>query len=150
MIFLSPKNGQVFIAGLTVNFRKGFTLPEVCVALTVFLVGTTSFLCCLSFFNREVADERLRLERFYDVVQAMEFLMTERPKCIDTVMTLNIVVTGALPVDSSLDLQNFKRNAVLPQHPVSVRLTRVPSFTPLVWAVVDCENFYLKRLIRCR
>ena len=64
--------------------RHGFTLPEVCVALTVFLVGTTALLGGWNFFNREVADERMRLEEFYDVLGAMESLVAARPNCADS------------------------------------------------------------------
>ena len=64
--------------------RQGFTLSEVCVALTVFLVGTTAFLGGWNFFNREVADEKMRLEEFYDVLSSMESLVANRPDCADS------------------------------------------------------------------
>ena len=64
--------------------RQGFTLPEVCVALTVFLVGTTALLGGWNFFNREVADERKRLEEFHDVLSSMESLVANRPDCADS------------------------------------------------------------------
>ena len=103
--------------------RHGFTLPEVCVALTVLLVGTTALLGCWNFFNREVADERYRLERFYDVQSAMESLIAERPLCADSLWTL--------------------------EHAM-VRLDRIPGNLHLAWAVVERDGFSLKRLIRCR
>lgn len=64
--------------------RQGFTLPEVCVALTVFLVGTTALLGGWNFFNREVTGERKRLEEFYDVLSSMESLVANRPDCADS------------------------------------------------------------------
>ena len=64
--------------------KRGFTLPEVCVAFAVFLVGVTGLLGCWNFFNREVADERYRLERYYDVLSAMESLIAVRPVCADS------------------------------------------------------------------
>ena len=64
--------------------RQGFTLPEVCVALTVFLVGTTALFSGWNFFNREVAGERKRLEEFYDVLSSMESLVANRPDCADS------------------------------------------------------------------
>ncbi|WP_405329422.1 prepilin-type N-terminal cleavage/methylation domain-containing protein [Fibrobacter sp.] len=70
--------------------RHGFTLPEVCVALTVFLVGTTALLGCWNFFNREVADERMRLEEFYDVQSAMESLVTVRPNCDSLLVSVRL------------------------------------------------------------
>ncbi|MDY6331375.1 MAG: type II secretion system protein, partial [Fibrobacter sp.] len=64
--------------------RHGFTLPEVCVALTIFLVGTTALLGGWNFFNCEVADERMRLDEFYDALGTMESLITNRPNCADS------------------------------------------------------------------
>ena len=64
--------------------RRGFTLPEVCVALAVFLVGTTALLGGWNFFNREVVGERKRLEEFYDVLSSMESLVANRPDCADS------------------------------------------------------------------
>lgn len=115
-------------------FRHGITLPEVCVALTIFLVGTTALLGCWSIFNREVADERMRLEKFYNVLGTMESLVVGRPNCADS-------LTGALS-------QEF---AYFPElSPTSVRLTRVPGNPHLAWAVVASEHYSLKRLVRCR
>lgn len=108
--------------------RRGFTLPEVCVALTVFLVGTTALLGGWNFFNREVAGERKRLEEFYDVLETMESLITNRPNCADS-------LTGEHSPDSPA---------------VSIRLTRVPGSPHLAWAVVASEHYSLKRLLRCR
>jgi prepilin-type N-terminal cleavage/methylation domain-containing protein len=104
-------------------FRLGFTLPEVCVALAVFLIGTTALLGGWNFFNREIADERYRLERFYGVVSSMESLITERPSCTDSLLALGHA---------------------------TIRLDRVPGSIPLAWAVVAWDGFSLKRLIRCR
>lgn len=104
-------------------FRLGFTLPEVCVALSVFFVGTSSLLGCWSFFNREVADERSRLERFYDMESAMESLITARPLCADTLVMLDSVI---------------------------VHLNHVPGKKRLAWAVAERNGFRLKRLVRCR
>ena len=75
--------------------RRGFTLPEVCVALTVFLVGTTALLVGWNFFNREVADERMRLEKFYDVLGTMESLVANRPDCADSLSVRLIRVPGS-------------------------------------------------------
>ena len=74
--------------------RQGFTLPEVCVALTVFLVGTTALLGGWNFFNREVADERMRLDEFYDVLETMESLVANRPDCADSLSVRLIRVPG--------------------------------------------------------
>ena len=104
-------------------FRLGFTLPEVCVDLSVFFVGTSSLLGCWNFFNREVADERFRLERFYDVESAMESLLVDRPLCVDTLVMLDSVI---------------------------VRLTSVPGNNRLAWVVAERDGFRLKRLVRCR
>ena len=64
--------------------KRGFTLPEVCVALAVFLVGTTALLGGWNFFNREVAGERVRLEEFYNVLGTMESLVANLPDCADS------------------------------------------------------------------
>ena len=114
--------------------RHGFTLPEVCVALAVFFIGTTALLGAWSFFNREVADERMRLERFEEMLSAMESLIAERLNCVDSLI-------GALSL-------NVSRSPELPA--VSVRLKRVPGSPHLAWAVVVCDGFSLKRLVRCR
>ncbi|OWV21377.1 type II secretion system protein [Fibrobacter sp. UWB3] len=118
----------VSCVALAANSRLGFTLPEVCVALAIFLVGTTALLGGWNFFNREVADERMRLEKFYDVLGTMESLIASRPNCADS-------LTGERSPDSLV---------------VSVRLTRVPGSPHLAWAVVASEHYSLKRLVRCR
>lgn len=116
-------------AALAASSRLGFTLPEVCVALTIFLVGTTALLGGWNFFNREVADERMRLDEFYDVLETMESLVAVRPNCADS-------LTGEHSPDSSSAL--------------SVHLTHVPGNPHLAWAVVTHEHYSLKRLVRCR
>lgn len=103
---------------------KGFTLPEVCVALSVLLIGTTALLGSWNFFNCEVADERRRLEHFEDVLSTMESLIANRPLCVDSV--------------------------ALSQMPMAVRLKRIPGNKHLAWAIVEREGFSLKRLVRCR
>ena len=113
---------------LAANSRLGFTLPEVCVALAIFLVGTTALLGGWNFFNREVADERMRLDEFYDVLETMESLVANRSDCADS-------LTGERSPDSSS---------------VSIRLTRVLGSSHLAWAVVASEHYSLKRLVRCR
>ena len=111
-----------------IHSRHGFTLPEVCVALAIFLVGTTALLDGWNFFNREVADERMRLEKFYDVLGTMESLIASRPNCADS-------LTGERSPDSLV---------------VSVRLIRVPGSSHLAWAVVASEHYSLRRLVRCQ
>jgi len=103
---------------------KGFTLPEVCVALAVFLIGTTALLGAWGFFNREVAEERLRLERFEKVLLAMESLIAERPSCTDS--------------------------TALSQISAPVLLKRILGNKHLAWAVVVRDGYSLKRLVRCR
>ena len=75
---------------LAANSRLGFTLPEIFVALAILLVGTTALLGCWNFFNREVADERMRLEEFYDVQSAMESLVTTRPNCDSSSVSVHL------------------------------------------------------------
>ena len=77
-----------------IHSRHGFTLPEFCVALAIFLVGTTALLGGWNFFNREVADERMRLDEFYDVLETMESLVTARPDCADSLSVRLIRVPG--------------------------------------------------------
>ena len=103
---------------------KGFTLPEVCVALAVLLIGITAILGAWNFFNREVEDERLRLVRFGDVLSTMESLIAELPSCADS--------------------------AALSPSSTEVRLKRIPGNKHLAWAVVERDGFALKRLVRCR
>lgn len=117
---------------------KGFTLPEVCVALAVLLIGITAILGAWNFFNREVADERLRLERFEDVLSTMESLIAERPSCTDS---------AALSLASVASRSSkFERS----QSSTEVRLKRIPGHKHLAWAVVKRDGFVLKRLVRCR
>jgi len=106
------------------QIRRGASLPEVCVALTVFLVGATGLLVCWNFFNREVAGERFLLDRYYRVTSSMESLIAEPPLCVDSLLLL---------LDS-----------------VVVRLERVPGSKRLTWAVVENDGLALKRLVRCR
>ena len=130
----------VSCVALAANSRLGFTLPEVCVALAIFLVGATALLGGWNFFNREVADERMRLEEFYDVLETMESLVANRLDCADS-------LTGALSRDSAhlLKLARSQESSS-----VSVHLTRVPGNPHLAWAVVEREHYPLKRLVRCR
>jgi prepilin-type N-terminal cleavage/methylation domain-containing protein len=110
-----------------IRFRahlKGFTLPEVCVALAVFLIGTTALLGCWNFFNREVVEERLRLERLEEVISTMESLIAERLSCSDSTALLQISAP--------------------------VLLKRIPGNKLLAWAVVERDGLALKRLVRCR
>ena len=117
---------------------NGFTLPEVCVALAVLLIGTTAILGAWNFFNREVADERLRLERFEEVLLTMESLIAERPSCADSVaLSLASVPSRAPEIELS-------------QSSTEVRLKRIPGNKHLVWAVVGRDGYSLKRLVRCR
>ena len=125
---------------LAANSRLGFTLPEVCVALTIFLVGTAALLGGWNFFNREVAGERMRLDEFYDVLETMESLIVNRPNCADS-------LTGALSQDLALS-QNSTHSP--DSSAVSIRLTRVPGSPHLAWVVVEREHYSLKRLVHCR
>ena len=117
---------------------KGFTLPEVCVALAVFLIGTTALLGAWGIFNREVAEERLRLERFEKVLSAMESLIAERPSCSDSAAF------------SLVSVASRSSKADLSQSSTEVRLVRVPGNAHIAWAFVEREGFTLKRLVRCR
>ena len=82
---------RVSCVALAANSRLGFTLPEVCVALAIFLVGATALLGGWNFFNREVADERMRLEEFYDVLGAMESLVVARPNCDSSSVSIRLI-----------------------------------------------------------
>ena len=77
--------------------KRGFTLPEVCVAFMVFLVGTTALLGGWNFFNREVADERMRLEEFYDVLSSMESLVANRPDCDSSSVSIRLTRVPGSP-----------------------------------------------------
>lgn len=117
-----------------INSRLGFTLPEVCVALAVLLIGTTAMLGAWNFFNREIADERYRIERFENVLSTMESLIANNSNCADS-------LTGALSQNVSSSLGSSA---------ISVRFTRVPGNPHLAWAVVELGGYSLKRLVRCR
>ena len=75
---------------LAANSRLGFTLPEIFVALAILLVGTTALLGCWNFFNREVADERMRLEEFYDVLGTMESLIDNSLNCYSSAVSVRL------------------------------------------------------------
>ena len=109
-------------------FLKGFTLPEVCVALAIFLVGMTAIFSAWNFFNREVTDERLRMEYFDDTVLAIEKLIAERPLCTDS----------------------NANSVTLVQNQVNIHLQRMPGSKNLVWAFAERKGISLKRLIRCK
>lgn len=81
---------RVSCVALAANSRLGFTLPEVCVALMIFLVGTTALLGGWNFFNREVVDERMRLDEFYDVLETMESLVAARPNCDSSSVSIRL------------------------------------------------------------
>ena len=124
--------------------KCGFTLPEVCVALMVLLVGTMGLLGCWNFFNREVADERYRLERYYDVLSAMESLIANQPVCADSFIVFEPepVLTDEISVE--------RQTLTSLRHSVTVHLDSVPGMARLAWAVVEQDDFSLKRLLRCR
>ena len=123
--------------------KRGFTLPEVCVAFSMLLIGVTALLGCWNFFNREVADERYRLERYYDVLSAMESLIAARPVCADSLTVFEL--EPALTDESSAE----RRTLASLRRSVTVRLDRVPGMSRIAWAVVEQDGFSLKRLIRC-
>ena len=75
---------------LAASSRLGFTLPEVCVALSIFLVGTAALLGGWNFFNRVVADERMRLEEFYDVLGTMESLIENSLNCDSSAVSVRL------------------------------------------------------------
>ena len=125
------------------TLSKGWTLPEVCVALAVLLIGTTAILGAWNFFNREVADECLRLERFNEVLSTMESLIAERPMCADSAALSQTSAASRSPESRSPEIE-------FSQMSVEVRLKRVPGHRYLVWAVVERDGFSLKRLVRCR
>ena len=114
-----------------VNEKSGFTLPETCVALAVFLAGMAGILGCWNFFNREVADERYRLERFYDVLSTMESLIAERPLCADSLVVMNPAVENSEKMNmATVDSEAWSGK--------------------LAWAVAEQDEFTLTRLVRCR
>lgn len=88
---------RVSCVALAANSRLGFTLPEVCVALAIFLVGITALLGGWNFFNREVADERMRLDEFYDVLGAMESLVAARPNCDSLAVSVRLTRVPGSP-----------------------------------------------------
>ena len=107
-------------------------------ALAVLLIGTTAILGAWNFFNREVADERLRFVRFEDVLSTMESLIAERPSCADSAALSKASASSRAP------------KIELSQSSVEVRLKRIPGNKHLVWAVVGRDGYSLKRLVRCR
>jgi prepilin-type N-terminal cleavage/methylation domain-containing protein len=121
------------------TMSKGFTLPEVCVALSVLLIGTTALLSCWNFFNREVSDERKCLGQFYKVQSAMESLIVELPPCTDSAALVRTSATSRNP--EIVLASDFVQ---------SVRLTRIPGNKHLVWAVIEHDGYSFKRLVRCR
>jgi hypothetical protein len=135
-----------------VNEKSGFTLPETCVALAVFLAGMAGILGCWNFFNREVADERYRLERFYDVLSTMESLIAERPLCVDSLVVMNPAVENSEKMNmATVDSEAVTARFIAPLHrPVTVRLNRVLWSGKLAWAVAEQDEFTLTRLVRCR
>ena len=128
---------EIFVA------KRGFTLPEVCVAFSMLLIGVTALLGCWNFFNREVADERYRLERYYDVLSAMESLIAVRPVCADSLTVFEL--EPALTDESSAE----RRTLASLRRSVTVCLDRVPGMSRIAWAVVEQDGFSLKRLVRC-
>ena len=88
---------RVFCVALAANSRLGFTLPEVCVALAIFLVGTTALLGGWNFFNREVAGERKRLDEFYDVLETMESLVANRSDCDSLAVSVRLTRVPGSP-----------------------------------------------------
>lgn len=125
-------------ATLVASSRQGFTLPEVCVALSIFLIGSTALIECWNFFNRDVAYERMRLDEFYDALGMMESLIANLPSCADSLPDVH------LPNDVHLLKERSSESSV------SDRLMRVPGSLHLAWAVVEREHYSLKRLVRCR
>ena len=61
--------------------KNGFTLPEICVALAVFAVGTAALLYCAACFERLCSMERSRVKSVTEAVSHMEKLIESPAPC---------------------------------------------------------------------
>ena len=91
------------------SLKPGFTLMEVCVALSVLAAGIVVFGRYLDGLNHVRAQERLHVNEILATAQTMESLVLTPPACLDSSFSLN-------GVDASLKV--------------------VPGVKPLAWAQV--------------
>ena len=107
--------------------KNGFTLPEICVALAVFAVGTAALLYCAACFERLCSMERKRVESVTEAVSRMEKLIVSPAPCD---------VPPPCDVSPSCDVPPPLRRALAGAH--------------LYYAVTGDSLARFRRVVRCK
>ena len=66
-----------FLHPVCISGRRGFTLPEVCVAVAVFSIGLAALACGADAFVRLAATERTRVQSATQAVALTEYFLAE-------------------------------------------------------------------------
>ena len=106
-----------FLHPVSISGRRGFTLPEVCVAVAVFSIGLAALACGADAFVRLAAAERTRVQSATQAVARMESLIVGAPPCGDTLRmsplppSLRRALSGAhlYYAETGDSLQRFRR-----------------------------------------
>ena len=152
--------------------RKGFTLLEVLVALSVLAVGATALGFYAGAFKRASSAEIARADSALAAVQYMESLIADPPACAVTVYTRRASLTGdkqslagdkqSLAGDKQFlagDKQSLVGDKLIPtsdtQNPASDKhtpptITHIPATPSLQYLELRTQHFTFRRLVRCR
>ena len=145
--------------------RKGFTLLEVLVALSVLAVGATALGFYAGAFKRASSAEIARADSALAAVQYMESLIADPPACADTVYTRRASLTGdkqSLAGDKQFltgNKQSLVGDKLIPasdtQNPASDKhtpptFTHIPATPSLQYLELRTQHFTFRRLTRCR
>lgn len=114
--------------------KNGFTLPEICVALVVFAVGTAALLYCAACFEQLCSMERSRVKSVTEAVSRMEKLI-ESPAPCDVSPSCDV----PLPCDVTPPANN-----------VPPPLRRALAGAHLYYAATGDSLARFRRVVRCR
>lgn len=113
--------------------KNGFTLPEICVALAVFAVGTAALLYCAACFERLCSMERSRVKSVTEAVSRMEKLI-ESPTPCDVPLPCDVYPSCDVPLPC--DVPPPLRRALAGAH--------------LYYAATGDSLARFRRVVRCR
>ena len=138
--------------------RKGFTLLEVLVALSVLAVGATALGFYAGAFKRASSAEIARADSALAAVQYMESLIADPPACADTVYTRRASLTGDKQSlagnKQSLvgDKQSLTGDKLIPASDKHTppTFTHIPATPSLQYLELRTQHFTFRRLTRCR
>jgi len=126
--------------------KNGFTLPEICVALAVFAVGTAALLYCAACFERLCSMERKRVESVTEAVSRMEKLI-ESPAPCDVSPSCDVPLPS--DVSPSCDVP-LPCDVTPPANNVPPPLRRALAGAHLYYAATGDSLARFRRVVRCK